>query len=221
MIRLSGITKQFSDGEERVNNVLRGVDLHVERGEMVAIKGPSGSGKSTLLNILGTQLYPDKGRYLFDEREIDIPGVDYSRFRNQSIGFVFQDHRLLPQLTILQNILLPTLAFSDRSTDEEIARAHSLLQRVGLVVDSTRMPSTLSGGESQRVALCRALIMKPKAVLADEPTGQLDRENALTIARLLHQMSKEEDVAIVMVSHSDEVSSVADRIYNLADGVLK
>ena len=220
MIKLSGITKKFPDGENSFNQVLRGVNMSIEKGDFVAIQGASGSGKTTLLSILGTLLLPDEGSYVLDNVQINTPDVDYSAVRNQKLGFVFQDHRLMPQLTALENILLPTLAFQNKTTDEQIDYAKQLMELTGIVSVVNQYPETLSGGEASRTALCRALIMRPFCILADEPTGQLDAENARNIALLLAKVNKELGTTIVMVTHSDETSAVANRILTLKDGVL-
>ncbi len=221
MIKLSGITKSYPDGEIRVNHVLRGVELHIEKGDFVAIKGVSGSGKTTLLSILGTLLLPDSGSYLLDGKEILIPGVDHSLVRNKNIGFVFQEHRLMPQYCAMENILLPVLAYQSKVNLEQEEYARQLMEITGISGIAKQYPSTLSGGESGRVALCRALIMKPLLVLADEPTGQLDYENARNIALLLSEINKGLHTTIIMVTHSEEVSAIANSILILKDGVLK
>jgi len=220
MLKLSGITKKFPDGENSFNHVLRGVSMNIETGDFVAIKGASGSGKTTLLSILGTLLQPDSGSYVLDNQEINTPGVDYSAVRNQKLGFVFQDHRLMPQLTALENILLPTLAFQNKANDSQIDYAKQLMKFTDITSVANQYPDTLSGGEASRTAVCRALIMKPLLVLADEPTGQLDAENARNIALLLAEINKKLGTTVVMVTHSGEISAVANRILTLKDGIL-
>ena len=220
MIELINIAKSFQDGENRINHVLRGLSLHVNDGEFVAIKGASGAGKTTLLNILGTLLKPDSGTYKLAGEDLTAAGIDLAAIRNAKIGFVFQDHRLMPQFDVLQNILLPTLAAKPGSTEEEEAYAQKLMELTHIASLAHQFPATLSGGEASRVAVCRALIMKPSVLLADEPTGQLDRENALNIAKLLADVNKELHTTIVMVTHSDEVSSVADRVLLLKEGKI-
>ncbi|MDR2979552.1 MAG: ATP-binding cassette domain-containing protein [Bacteroidales bacterium] len=220
MIKLSGITKSYPDGEDRVNHVLRGVELNVGKGDFVAIKGASGSGKTTLLSILGTLLLPDSGSYLLDGKEMLTPGVDHSLVRNKSIGFVFQEHRLMPQYSAWENILLPVLAYQQKVNPEQEQHAQQLMEITGISGIAKQYPSTLSGGEASRVAVCRALIMKPLLVLADEPTGQLDSANARNIALLLSEINKTLHTTIVMVTHSDEVSSMAKRILILQNGIL-
>jgi ABC-type lipoprotein export system ATPase subunit len=194
--------------------------MYVNKGEFVAVKGASGSGKTTLLLILGTLLMPDSGSYLFDGKEMNTPGVDYSAVRNRHIGFMFQDHRLLPQFTALENILLPVLAYRRKANDEETAYAHRLMELTGVAGVSGQYPDTLSGGESSRIALCRALMMKPLMLLADEPTGQLDAGNSRKIVSLLSEINQTLQTSIVMVTHSDEMASEAHRILTLNEGIL-
>ena len=220
MIRLSEITKKYPDGENSFNHVLRGVNLSIEAGDFVAIKGASGSGKTTLLSILGTLLQQDEGSYMLDNMQMNTPGVDYSVVRNQKFGFVFQDHRLMPQLTALENILLPTLAFQNKTEDAQIDYAKQLMELTGITSVTNQYPDTLSGGESCRVALCRALVMKPLLVLADEPTGQLDAENAHNVALLLAKVNEELGTTIIMVTHADETAAIAHRSLTLQNGGL-
>ena len=146
MIKLSGITKKYIDGENSYNHVLRGINLNIEKGDFIAIKGASGSGKTTLLSILGTLLQPDTGSYVMDDMEINTPGVDYSAVRNRKLGFVFQDHRLMPQLTALENILLPTLAFQNKTEDAQVEYAKQLMELTGITSVAGQYPESLSGG---------------------------------------------------------------------------
>jgi ABC-type lipoprotein export system ATPase subunit len=220
VVRLSEIKKKYPDGENSFNHVLRGVNLNIEKGDFVAISGASGSGKTTLLSILGTLLLPDEGSYVLDDMEMNATGVDYSAVRNQKLGFVFQDHRLMPQLTALENILLPTLAFQNKTEGAQIEYAKQLMKLTGITSIAAQYPDTLSGGEASRTALCRALIMKPLLVLADGPTGQLDAENARNIALLLAKINKELGTTIVMVTHSDETAAIAHRKLTLQNGGL-
>ena len=220
MITLSAITKQYPDGKNSFNQVLRGVNLTVEKGEFIAIKGASGSGKTTLLSIIGTLLQPDTGSYVLDGMEMTAPDIDYAVVRNQKLGFVFQDHRLLPQLTALENILLPTLAYQNKTEEVQHEYALQLMKLTGISAVAGQYPETLSGGEACRTALCRALIMKPLLVLADEPTGQLDAENARNVALLLAKVNKELKTTIVMVTHAEETAAIAHRILTLKEGIL-
>ena len=219
-IQLQNISKSFTDGANQERMVLSGLDLNLEKGDFVAITGVSGSGKSTLLNILGTLLRPDNGSYHLDGQDVTLPGTDLHAVRNGKIGMVFQDFRLLPQLNVKQNILLPTLAMKDASTDEENKYADRLMELLNISHLQHQYPEKLSGGEKARVSLCRALIMQPALLLADEPTGQLDCHNAQVIAELLLQLNRELHTTIVMVTHSPDMASVAHRQYRLEAGCL-
>lgn len=221
LIEMTGIRKHFRDGSERLNEVLRGIDLTVERGDFLAIKGASGSGKTTLLSVLGLLIRPDGGEYRLDGNRLFEDEADDARMRNQRIGFVFQDHRLLPQYTVLENILLPTLAYQATSKREQMEQALGLMRSTGIEALADRYPAGLSGGESSRVALCRALIMNPALVLADEPTGQLDADNARAIAGLLAGMNQEMGTTVIMVTHSDEMASYAKQVKILNKGCLE
>jgi len=218
LIRLHQIYLAYSDGESK-NEVLRGLSLDVPRGDVIAITGPSGSGKSTLLSIIGTLLKPDSGEYFFDG--IPVSSMDdaaRAQFRNRSIGFIFQDHRLLPQFTAKENILLPALAEQRKTTHEQEERAVYLLQSTGIAGLADKYPEQLSGGECQRVAICRALIMHPKLLLADEPTGLLDAANADRITDLLLSVNASENCTLLMVTHAGRVAQKAGKVYGLQNG---
>jgi ABC-type lipoprotein export system ATPase subunit len=218
MIELQDVKKSYPDGGSR-NQVLCGINLTVVRGEFVAITGASGSGKTTLLSILGTLITPDSGTYILDGenilRESALAGI-----RNRKIGFVFQEHRLLAQLGLLRNILLPTLADKNRSTKQELEYAEYLMSLTGISKLANHYPPSVSGGEASRTALCRALVMKPLLLLADEPAGQLDSENARNIVALLKKVNLELGTTIILVSHSQETVAAANRILTLKDGLL-
>ena len=221
MIELENITKRFADGQ-RALTVLDGLSLKVGEGEFIAITGESGAGKTTLLNILGTLVSPDEGRYLIRGKEIDTSEIErICQLRNKEIGFVYQDHRLLPQFTVWQNILLPTLATKSASTEEDEQRAMELLEFMGIAALKDSPVTQLSGGEQTRVAICRALINQPAILLADEPTGQLDAANAQTIAKLFQQVNTQLHTTIIMATHSAEMAKVAQKTFHLADGKLK
>jgi ABC-type lipoprotein export system ATPase subunit len=221
ILKLSNISKHFQDGNSHINHVLKRLNLEVQKGDFIAVKGASGSGKTTLLSILGTLLWPDAGSYVLEDVEITSKIADVFQIRNQKIGFVFQDHRLLPQYSALENILLPTLAYKAESIPEETEYARQLMQLTQIGHVANQYPGTLSGGEAGRVAVCRSLIMKPAILLADEPTGQLDAENAKKIAALLADINKSLGTTIIMVTHSDEVALAAKRIVTLKNGVLQ
>ena len=221
MIRLSNINKRYQDGEGRLNHVLRDVHVEIDKGLFIAIKGPSGSGKTTLLSIMGLLLQPDDGSYFLDGMNMTVSGIDHAFIRNKLIGFVFQDHRLMPQFTALENILLPTLAYHSKASKESIDYAHQLLELTHISGVTNQYPHTLSGGEATRVALCRALIMKPLLLLADEPTGQLDADNAKSITSLLTTINKSLFTTIVMATHSDQAASSAHHTLTLKHGYIK
>lgn len=217
----SKLTRQFvTEAESR--DILRGLDLSVKSGEAVAIMGPSGSGKSTLLNILGTLDKPTAGTLdIGGTNPFTLPDAELARFRNRAIGFIFQMHHLLPQCSALENVLLPTAAFGDGPGPDVLrARAEKLLDRVGLKARMHDRPTRLSGGERQRVAVARALINTPKLLLADEPTGSLDHASSENIAALLCELKKEENLALVVVTHSNDLARRMDRTLLLNDGVL-
>ena len=221
LIELVAIQKSFHDGDNRLNHVLRDVNLRVEQGDFLAIKGASGSGKTTLLSILGTLLTPDAGRYFLNGQEITNGLVNLASVRNRQIGFVFQDHRLLAPYTVKENILLPLLADATQVEAAAEARAEELMRLTRIERLANAYPATLSGGEASRVAVCRALIRQPLLLLADEPTGQLDRENAQNIASLFKELNQTLGTTILMVTHSDETSAYAKRILNLIGGVIQ
>ncbi|MEI8210763.1 MAG: ABC transporter ATP-binding protein [Planctomycetota bacterium] len=201
--------------------VLDHVSFEMNRGDNVAIIGPSGAGKSTLLQILGTLDTPTSGEMeLAGKNPFVLKETAQARFRNQHIGFIFQDHHLLPQWNVLENTLLPALAFG-KPTAEHIQRAQTLLQRVGLSERITHLPSQLSGGERERVAVARALLLQPTLVLADEPTGNLDSDNAQTIGELLLEVPKEQDAILIVVTHSLELAQRMSRCLELRKGRLR
>ena len=222
-IELNDIHKSYYLPVAKVEQaVLKGVNFKIEQGESLAIIGPSGSGKTTLLNLLGTLDTSDTGTLTFDRQSInDFSTKQLAQFRNREIGFVFQTHHLLPQLNILENIMLPTLAFGNKK-----ARTHSetlaekWLKKVGLFDKVDKLPAQLSGGECQRVAVVRALINQPKLILADEPTGSLDQESADQLSKLLLQISQEEKVSLVVVTHSEKLANKMQRVLELKDGKI-
>ena len=220
VIILENIVKSYRDGENSKNRVLRGVNLTADYGDFIAIKGVSGSGKTTLLSIPGTLSIPDSGNYFLDGVNIFGGNIDLSSIRNKKIGFVFQDRRLMPQLTAFENILLPVLACKPRTDRKDNEYARKLMEMTGISSTAKQYPTALSGGEASRTALCRALIMKPKLLLADEPTGQLDAENSRNIGRLLSEINRTSGTIVIMATHSDEMSSFANKVYNLRDGIL-
>lgn len=210
------LKKQFVTEAETLQ-VLDGINFEMAAGENLAIVGASGSGKSTLLYILGTLDTPTEGLVEIDSvNPFKLSSSKLAAFRNQSIGFVFQDHHLLPQLSVLENVLLPALA-SGRPKPAELERARRLIEEVGLSSRIDHVPGRLSGGERQRVAVARALLHQPKLLLADEPTGNLDQETADRIADLLLDLPRREGAALIMVTHSPELSRRASRCLKLVD----
>jgi lipoprotein-releasing system ATP-binding protein len=219
-LRAESIGKTYpARGRELV--ILRGVSLTMSAGDSAAVMGPSGSGKSTLLNILGTLEPPTSGRVTIggtDPFTLDERGL--ARFRNRTIGFIFQEHHLLPQCTVLENVLLPTLAGPREGGASALDRARQLLDRVGLSDRLDHRPSELSGGERQRVAIARALICRPGVLLADEPTGNLDRTTAEAVGSLLLDVHREQRAVLVVVTHSDRLAERFPRRWELNDGTL-
>ncbi len=218
MLELNAICKQHETrGEPLV--VLSGISMRVERGESVSIMGASGSGKSTLLNIVGTLDSPTSGEFAIDgHAPLNMSNVELARFRNRQIGFVFQDHHLLTQLSAIENVLLPSLATSESTGAVE--RANELLDRVGLSERKDHLPAELSGGERQRVAIARALIHRPKLLLADEPTGNLDRKSADAVSALLFELQHADSCTLLLVTHSPTLASRCQRGYELLDGSM-
>ena len=199
-------------------SVLRDVNLTLQDGEALAILGRSGSGKSTLLYLLGTLERPSAGTYRLGEQEpFKLADAGLAQFRNRSIGFVFQDHHLLPQCSVLEYVLIPTLAGAGEHLEK---RARELLGRVGLSHRLDHRPAELSGGERQRVAVARALIHKPLLVLADEPTGNLDRKTAQSIGELLLEMQRQEKTMLIVVTHSPELARTLPKQMEVLDGSL-
>lgn len=201
--------------------VIEGMRLELEAGEAVAIIGPSGSGKSTLLNILGTLDHADAGRVELDGVNLgELDERELATVRNRKLGFIFQSHYLLPQCTVWENVLIPTLAQAAGKATGVAERAKRLLDRVGLGGRLNHRPGQLSGGERQRVAVVRALINQPKLLLADEPTGALDRHNAEELIKLLLELNREEGVAMIVVTHARDLAFKLGRVLELRDGQL-
>jgi lipoprotein-releasing system ATP-binding protein len=201
--------------------VLRDVTLHLDRGEALAVMGPSGSGKSTLLHLLGTLDRPTRGTVRLDGADpFALREPELADFRNRTIGFVFQDHHLLPQCTVLENVLIPTLINTDGKAGDVEAWAKSLMERVGLSGRLDHRPAELSGGERQRVAVARALVRKPVLLLADEPTGNLDRRSAQGIGELLLDLHRQEQTMLVVVTHSPELAKLFPKRMEMSDGAL-
>jgi lipoprotein-releasing system ATP-binding protein len=225
ILEARGVHKSYRKGRHEIP-VLRGVDLQVRVGEFVAIVGASGSGKSTLLHILGSLDVPDSGEVWFKGRRVDrLAAGDKDQLRNRQIGFVFQFYHLLPELTLLENVLMPAmiqssaLAWLWRRWGAN-KRAWQLLERLHLTERARSRPQELSGGEMQRAAIARALMNRPPLLLADEPTGNLDPSAARDIAQLLRDLNRQDGLTIIMVTHNVELAQVADRVLRLAEGKL-
>lgn len=215
MLKLSNIKKSYGlSGTERLE-VLKGIDLQVNKGEIVAIVGQSGAGKSTLLHIIGTLDRPDSGTYEYNGNEVmDMNDKKISEFRNKEIGFIFQFHHLLPEFTAIENVMIASMI---GGRDDKSA-AESMLTEVGLKSRMNHKPSELSGGESQRVAIARALVNSPRLILADEPTGNLDSENSEAIMELIFELRKKLGKTFIIVTHNDSFASRCDRVISLQDG---
>lgn len=218
LVELNSLNKAF--GERKLFN---DVDFQIAEGERLSIVGPSGSGKSTFLNILGLLDDPDSGDYAFQGRQVaGLTEVDKASIRSRDIGFVFQLHHLLPQLSVFENATLPAYALNPKPDWEEVEkRAHSLLEKVGLQAHANKLPGQLSGGERQRVAVVRALINRPKLLLADEPTGALDRTNAKTLSDLLIQMNESEHFSLVVVTHDESLARKVGPVWNIDKGKVE
>lgn len=219
VVTMSGVVRRFACGDAPPVEVLRGVNLDVAPGESLAIVGPSGSGKTTLLQLIGALDLPDAGTVRFEGR--DLAGLNESErgaLRSRRIGFVFQLHHLLPQLTVLENVLVPAWASGDAPA--RLERAVALLGRVGLQDRRDHRPAQLSGGERQRAALVRALVLQPALLLADEPTGSLDHAGAASLTDLLLELNRSEGVTLVAVTHSREFAARMSRCLRLQGGTL-
>ena len=218
LLKLEEVSKQY-EAFDKPTPVLKGVNLEVDAGASVAIIGPSGCGKSTLLNIAGGLDQPSEGAARFDGKDLGGMSRDeLAAFRNASVGFVFQMHHLLPQCNVLENVLIPTLVH--KNADGARERAESLLERVGLGGRLTHRPGQLSGGERQRAAVVRALINKPRLLLADEPTGSLNPKGAAELTQLMLELKAEENMALLIVTHAMGVAEQAERVFEINEGVL-
>ncbi len=221
LLKIDALKRSYANREGLIiAEVLRGLSFEVESGECVAILGPSGSGKTTLLNLCGLLDRPDSGSIFFEGEATEKWSESRcDRYRSRELGIIFQEHLLLPQLNVLENVLLSAMAPDMRKcSPEQISRAHLLLERVSLDGKQQRYPGELSTGERQRVAAARALMNRPKLVLADEPTGALDSENSLAVARLLIELTREQGSALLMVTHSEAMASLMQRRMHLKDG---
>ncbi len=215
MIKLEGITKSFDKLQ-----VLRGIDLNIEKGEVVSIVGPSGAGKTTLLQIMGTLDAPDKGTVTIDETLVSrMKEKELSAFRNKHIGFVFQFHQLLPEFTALENVMIPAF-IAGAGQKEAVKRAMDLMDFMGIGERASHKPNELSGGEKQRVAVARALVNNPAVVLADEPSGSLDTHNKEELHQLFFDLRNRFGQTFVIVTHDEGLAHITDRTIHLIDGAI-
>jgi len=224
LLKLENISKSFgSENDATKREVLKDLSFTIDEAESVAILGPSGSGKSTLLNIIGSLEYPDMGSVAYKGKDITGKSEkELDDFRNREIGFVFQFHHLLPQCTLLENVLIPTLMLKDKkSKSEKLAQAEHLLKRTGIWDHRDKLPGKMSGGECQRAAVVRAMINKPSLLLADEPTGALDSESVEIMTDLLLDLNKNDGLALLLVTHSVELAARMDKTYELRNGKLE
>ncbi len=222
LLDIRNLTKTYGapDGGDAVE-VLRGVDLKMAPGETLSVIGPSGSGKSTVLNIVGALDKADSGEVIVNGQDIEKLSKDeLAAYRSTTVGFIFQLHHLLPQCTILENVLVPTLAVPKSKREAARGRAEELLEAVGLKHRLNHRPGELSGGERQRVAVARSLINEPKLLLADEPTGALDRVNAAKLVDLLAELNRSRGVTVIMVTHAPDLAQRMGRVLELVDGKL-
>ena len=219
IIDIKGITRDFQLGNETVN-VLKGIDLLINKGEYVALMGPSGSGKSTLMNILGCLDTPTSGSYILNGKQVsEMHDDELAEIRNKEIGFVFQTFNLMPRTTALDNVALP-MVYAGFSKDERNKRATEVLTQVGLADRMDHKPNQLSGGQRQRVAVGRALVNKPSIILADEPTGNLDSKTSVEIMKLFGEIHANGNT-VILVTHEEDIAAHAHRIIRLRDGIIE
>ncbi|BAT71232.1 lipoprotein-releasing system ATP-binding protein [Thermosulfidibacter takaii ABI70S6] len=218
LVRGIGLTKVYETRGKKVE-VLKGIDFELNGGELVSIVGPSGVGKSTFLHIIGLIDVATSGELYFMEQKVTENEEIRAGLRNQYIGFMFQYHYLLPEFTALENVAMPCM-IGGMEEEEAFERAKAILEGLGLGQRLDHRPGELSGGEQQRVALARALVKDPKLVIADEPTGNLDKQTGMGVAQLIKELNKERGVAFIIATHDEELASIADKVYLMKDGYL-
>lgn len=219
LLKTANITKEF--GKEIKTQVLFGINLEIQAGEFISMIGSSGSGKSTLLNILGALDRPTTGEILIDGTNLSLLNDDQlAYFRNRTIGFIFQSHFLLPQFSVLENVLIPYLIYAGKAPTEIRTRALDLLDRVGLSHRKDNRANAISGGEQQRVAIARSLIKNPRIILADEPTGNLDSKNTQKVFEMLKAINRDYQTTFIMVTHDRTMAAKCDRLLELRDGLI-
>lgn len=222
MIKLKNVNKSYKLDDDVIFTAVKDVSLEIKQGEFTSIIGPSGSGKSTLMHIIGLLDQPTHGSIFIDDKDVSkLNDNELSSLRNTFVGFVFQQFNLINKLTVLENILIPTIYTRATLTYDPIEKARYLLKRFGLETKEKSFPNKISGGQQQRVAIARALIMNPKLILADEPTGNLDTKSGAEILKLLHELHENEKITVVIVTHDPNIAKQAKRIIEIRDGEIQ
>jgi len=222
LIQLNHISKKYKIDDNLVFTALKDINLTLNKGEFASLVGPSGSGKSTLMHIIGLLDKQSEGDVIIDGRNINqMTDNSLSTLRNEFVGFVFQQFNLITKLTVLENVLLPTVYARKKITYDVKKRALDILERFGIADKANSYPNKISGGQQQRVAIARSLIMEPKLILADEPTGNLDTKSGEEIMKLLKQLNKEEDITVLIVTHEEDIAAQTKRRIHIVDGELK
>jgi ABC-type lipoprotein export system ATPase subunit len=220
ILRTENLHKVYNNGTKSLH-VLKGINLEIQEGLFVAIVGPSGAGKSTLLNLLGGLDQPTEGRVFLNDLDLySLSDKEISRIRNKTFGFIFQFYHLLPEFSVLENILLPAWVSGYNDFKQMKLKAISLLERAGLKEKENAFPQQLSAGEQQRVAICRSLINEPKILYCDEPTGSLDSKSGEQVISLIKELNKKNKTTVVLVTHNEELAKVSDKVFYLKDGIL-
>lgn len=222
MIKLKNVNKSYKLDDDVVFTAVKDVSLEIEQGEFSSIIGPSGSGKSTLMHIIGLLDQPTRGSIFIEGKDVSkLNDNELSSLRNTFVGFIFQQFNLINKLTVLENILIPTIYTRSNLTYDPVVKARYLLKRFGLESKEKSFPNKISGGQQQRVAIARALIMNPKLILADEPTGNLDTKSGAEILKLLHELHENEKITVVIVTHDPNIAKQTNRIIEIVDGEIQ